>query len=480
MKELNIKIMDIDKKANFSEWYDEALKESEILDSRYNSKGMFIWLPYGFKIMRRIKEMWDKLFQDAGIQECYFPQLVPIEYAEQNKSWWDGFKEEGYLMVTGKNKEVQGIIRPTGEPAIYPMYKLWIRTFSDLPLRLYQTTSSFRYESKSTRPLIRDREITMWHEIHTAHATKEEAEKEVDLHIKLWDKLWDKLALPVWKVRKPQWECFAGAVGAIEYYTLFPSARVMETGSVNNLGQAYAKEFDIKFKDTDEKEHFVWQVCTGVGARLLAAIISIHGDRKGIIVPPEIAPTKCVIVPIMFKGKEQIILKKAKEIESMLKKENISVFIDSRDEIAAGRKFYEWEAKGIPLRIEIGPRDLEKNQITIVRRDSNEKVAINESKVIEKVRELLDNIQKSLLKEAEHELKKSIVDVITFHDIKKAIKNKKVARVFWCKSRDCYDIFGGIGDGIEGIGTDLDEKTNGKCIVCGKETKARLFIGKSY
>lgn len=472
--------MDIDKKTNFSEWYDEALKNGEILDARYNSKGMFVWLPYGFKIMRTIKEAWDKLFQDAGIQECYFPQLVPIEYAKQNESWWEGFKEEGYSLVTGKDKDVQGIIRPTGEPAIYPMYKLWIRTFSDLPLRMYQTSSSFRYESKSTRPLIRDREITIWHEIHTAHATKEEAEKEAELHMKLWGELWDKLALPIWKVRKPQWECFAGAVGAVEYYTLFPSGRVMETGSVNNLGQAYAKKFDIKFKDADGKENYVWQICTGVGARLLAAAISIHGDNKGLIIPPEIAPTKCVIIPIMFKGKETVVLEKAKEIESALKNENISAFVDNRDEIAAGRKFYEWEAKGVPLRIEIGPRDLEKKQVVVVKRNDNKKIVVLEEEISKKVSELLNEIQKELKEAAKNELNKSIKETTKFEEITKILERKNVAKVFWCGDKECYDKFSKIGEGVEGIGSDLDEKTKGKCVVCGKETNTHLFVGKSY
>ncbi|PKM92380.1 MAG: proline--tRNA ligase, partial [Euryarchaeota archaeon HGW-Euryarchaeota-1] len=370
--------MDINKETNFQEWYVEILKKAEIVDARYNSKGMFVWLPYGFKIMRAIKEFWDKLFQDAGIQEYYFPEIVPLDYAQQNESWWQSFKDEGYKVVAGKN-EIQGVIRPTGEPAMYPMFKLWIRTYTDLPLRLYQTSSAFRYESKSTHPLIRDREITIWHEIHTAHATEKGAENEAELHMQLWEKLWGVLALPIWKVKKPQWECFAGAVGAIEYYTLLPSGRVMETGSINNLGQAYAKKFDIKFKDANGKEDFVWQICTGVGARLLAAVIGIHGDNKGLILPPEIAQIKCVIVPIIFKGKEKSVIEKANEIEALLNKGGIATKVDMRDEIAAGSKFYEWEAKGVPIRIEIGPRDLEKNQITIVKRNDNKKIVVSEN-----------------------------------------------------------------------------------------------------
>lgn len=472
--------MDIDKKANFSKWYDEALKNGEILDARYNSKGMFVWLPYGYKIMQTIKKSWDKLFQDAGIQEVYFPQLVPLEYAKQNDSWWEGFKDEGYLAIVGKDKEIQGLIRPTGEPAIYPMYKLWIRSYSDLPIRMYQTTSSFRYESKSTRPLIRDREITVWHEIHTAHATKEEAEKEVELHMKLWDILWDKLALPVWKVRKPQWECFAGAVGAIEYYTLFPSGRVMETGSVNNLGQAYAKKFNIKFKDVNGKEKYVWQVCTGVGARLLAAVIAIHGDNKGLVLPPEIAPIKCVIVPIFFKGKEKLILEKARKIEKVLKDENVDVVVDDRDEIAPGRKFYEWEAKGVPIRIEIGPRDLEKNQITAVKRNDNTKIAIPENEISKKIQEILKDIQNELKESAKKELKENIKESTNFEEIAKILEQKKVAKVFWCGNRECYDKIGELGENVEGFGSALEKKAKGKCVVCGKETNTQLFVGKSY
>jgi prolyl-tRNA synthetase len=465
-------------KENLSEWYNQLMLLADIVDDRYAVKGMAVWKPYGYKIMQNIKKRWDELFQNAGIQEVYFPLIVPIEYCEQNPSWWKGFKSEGFKVIAGTDNKIQGIIRPTGEPAIYPMYSMWVRSKNDLPIRFYETVNSYRYETKSTRPLIRTREISVWHEIHTAHATREEAEEEFKLHMKLWDELWKDLALPPFKVVKPIWECFPGAIGAVEYYSTTPTGRVMENGSVNNLGQAYAKKFNIKFKNEKGNEEYAWQICTGNGARLLGGLILVHGDNKGLIIPPKIAPIKVVIVPILFKGKERIVLEKAKELSREL--EGFDIYLDERKEKTAGEKFYEWEIKGVPLRIEIGPKDIEKNSFILVRRDTGKKEIILNKEAKKKVKETLEDIQNSLLKKATEMLNSQIKDAKTLEEVKSNLKSGKISRVFWCKDGSCYDKISETAEGLEGFGSEIEEKEEGNCIICNKKTKTKLYLARTY
>jgi len=466
------------KKEELSEWYSQVLFLADILDDRYDVKGMAVWKPYGYKAMMNLKAIWDKLFQEAGIEECYFPLIVPLEYCEQNESWWKGFQTEGYKVIAGSEQKVQGVIRPTGEPAMYPMYAKWIRSKSDLPIRFYETVNSYRYETKHTRPLIRTREITVWHEIHTAHATKEDAEKEFQLHMKLWDQMWNDMALPILKVKKPQWECFPGAVGAVEYYSTTQTGRVMENGSVNNLGQAYAKKFNIKFKDENEQDQYVWQLCTGNGARLLGGAFLVHGDDKGLIMPPKIAPIKAVIVPIIFKGKEEIVTKKSEELFKKLKKYH-EIKLDDRDK-TPGEKYYEWEIKGVPVRIEIGPKDIEKDQVVLVRRDTGKKTFVKNSEVKEELSKLLEEIQENLLQKATNMLNEQLTYTESLEEIKTNLNNNKISVVHWCNNEKCYDEISKVEEGIEGFGTDLKEDEEGKCVVCGKITKTKLYVSKTY
>ena len=465
------------RKSDFSLWYQQILQAAEIIDKRYDVKGCFVWLPYGYRIMMNIKKDWDILFQDAGIKEMYFPLLVPKSYAQINDSWFEGFKKEAFWVTDFESKKAEYILRPTGEPAMYPMFKLWIRSTSDLPLRIYETVSSFRYETKHTRPIIRDREITVWHEIHTAHSTKEEAEEEARLHIKLWDKIWEKIAIVPLKVNKPKWECFPGAIGAVEYYNIMPTGKAMENGSINNLGQAYSKKFDIKFKDND-KEEFVWMICTGNGARYLAAIIGVHGDDKGLIIPPEVAPIQVIIIPIYKKDNKNLVMKKTKELYEKIKKENIRVEIDLK-EGSVGSKFYDWELKGVPLRIEIGERDIKNKSSILVRRDTSKKEMVNNTKLIKRIKESLKDVQNSLLKNSEKIIKEKLINIDRFDDIKKELNNGKIPKVSWCGSGECWDKIKSIEEGIELFGTDLN-KSKGKCIVCNKDSDEVGYISNTY
>lgn len=467
------------KKNDLPNWYSQVVFAAGIIDDRFDVKGEAVWKPYGYKIMMQLKALWDKLFQDAGIEEMYFPLIVPLHYAEQNKSWWQGFRDEGYKVIAGSKNEIQGILRPTGEPAMYPMFALWIRGHKDLPLRIYETVNSYRHETKQTKPLIRTREITVWHEIHTCHATKEEAEQEMQLHMEFYDTLFEACALPPFKVQKPQWECFPGAVGAVEYYTTTQDARVMENGSVNNLGQAYAKQFNITFMDEQGKEQYAWQVCTGNGARLLGGLIVVHGDDRGLVLPPKIAPIHVVIIPIVIKGKEKEVLTEARKVYEHLRKAGIAVKLDERNE-TPGSKFYEYEIKGIPLRIELGPKEVAKKSVVVVRRDTLEKQQIALQHLAKEIPMLLEAIQKNLLRKATAQLTSQLQDATTVEDLQRHAAQKKISKVFWCGHTACYDKLGNVAEGLEGFGTALDNSKKGYCLVCKQPTTTLLYVAKTY
>jgi len=466
-------------KEDYSSWYNDVLSAAGILDFSYDLKGMFVWLPYGFKLMDSLIKKWDELFEKNGIQRAYFPQIVPISYCQINESWWEKFKEEGYKVIAGADDKVQGALRPTGEPAIYPMYSKWVRSKNDLPIKMYETVSSFRYETKQTRPLIRDREITNWFEIHTVHATKGEADAELNNHVKIMTYLYEEmLALPAFRVNKPIWDCFPGSVGAYEFYSLMPDGKVMENGSANNLGQAYAKKFDIKYKNDAGADEYAWMLCTGNGARFLAAAMSEFGDEKGLILPPRIAPIQVIIIPIVFKGKEKLVYDEVDRIKEELAKQKIRFEVDSR-EISPGRKYYDWEVKGVPVRIEVGPRDVEKKEYPLSVRFGNEKTGIKFSE-LKNVSKIIDDTHYKMLKASSKRLNESIVFSNSSKEVVNSVESKKIAKMYWCGDKKCYDKIVALGEGYEGFGTSTDSKGTGKCLNCSKTAHEELFIAKSY
>lgn len=467
----------VSKTEDFPVWYNRIIQLADLIEKRYNVAGMFVWKPYGFKIMDNIKKLWDTLFEESGIEETYFPLIVPLEYAQMNRSWFDGFEEEVFWVKGRGEGEPTHILRPTGEPAMYPIFAMWIRSYKDLPLRIYETVSSFRYETKHTRPLIRDREITFWYEIHTAHTTKEESEAELKEHIRINELIWQALAIPSIKVEKPQWEVFPGAVGAIEYYNIMPNGRMLENGSCNNLGQAYAKKFEVTFVDENNQDQYVWQTCTGNGARYLVAAIALHGDDKGLILPPRIAPIQVVIIPI-FKNKLEDVLPTCEEIAAKLRKENISVKIDTDDK-TPGEKFYIWEIKGVPLRLEIGPKEVAEKFATAVRRDASKRQKVEMKDIALKVGVLLEQVQNNLYLKVQKFYDDITIETDKFTEMKEKINEGKVAIVYWCRSEECADEIGRL-EGVEIVGIIPEEPSRGDCIICGKPTGEKTYIARTY
>lgn len=412
---------------NFSEWYHNILETAGIYDLRYPLKGCGVYLPYGFKIRKYTFEIISNLLDENNHDEALFPMLIPEDLLAKEGEHIKGFEEEVYWVTHGGTTplDVKLALRPTSETPIYHMMKLWIKVHSDLPIKLYQIVNSFRYETKHTRPLIRLREIMTFKEAHTAHSTEEEAEQQVNLAIKLYTEFFNSVGIPTIISKRPEWDKFPGANYTVAFDTIFPDGKTMQIGTVHNLGQHFAKTFDLEFETPEGNKDFVYQTCYGISDRVIASIIALHGDEKGLILPPNIAPNQIVIIPLLFKGKEEIALNKSNEIYNLIKN-NYRVKLDIRD-IRPGKKFNDWELKGVPIRIELGPRDIESNKITIYRRDTGEKYQIEEDNLLNELNKLINEISSNMLKKAEEKINSyiTIVENENINEIKEILENKK-------------------------------------------------------
>ncbi len=460
--------------SDFIKWYNSLLELAEITDRSYPVKGTFVWMPYGLRIMKNIVAILDKTFQEHGIEETQFPLFVPMEFAKQNDKWFEGFKEEAFYTA---DKEL--LLRPTGEPAMYPIFKLWIKK-GKMPIKIYETISSYRNESKTTHTLIRDREITYWHEIHTVHKTRDESLREAESHKAIYNSFWkDVLNIPPIAVSKPKYEIFAGADSAYEFYTILPDGRLLENGSINNLGQAYAKKFELYIDNNGAKE-YVWQVCTGNGARFIAAVISIHGDEKGLVAPPRIAPLHAVIIPVFNSDTESRIKKDAQELVEKLRAAGLTARVDD-SEASTGEKFNIWELKGVPLRVEIGMKELEGGFYTLFRRDTCKKEKVEKTKLIEVAKRLLQvEMPEKLMEKAMAKYNSRIKYVSGIKESESWISEGGVAKANWCEDEKCFDRISEIAPSVEAIGTLTDEEKEGTCIVCGEKTRKLTLFGRTY
>ncbi|AEH06159.1 proline--tRNA ligase [Methanothermococcus okinawensis] len=386
---------------NFSEWYGNILERAEIYDLRYPIKGCGVYLPYGFKIRKYAFEIIRNMLDETGHDEALFPMLIPEDLLAKEGEHIKGFEDEVYWVTHGGKTplDVKLALRPTSETPIYYMMKLWIKVHTDLPIKVYQVVNTFRYETKHTRPLIRLREIMTFKEAHTAHATKEDAENQVKEAINIYKNFFDELGIPTIISKRPEWDKFPGAEYTMAFDTIFPDGKTMQIGTVHNLGQNFAKTFELEFETADGGKDYAYQTCYGISDRVIASIIALHGDEKGLILPPNVAPIQIVIIPLLFKGKEEIAMNKAEEVYNTLKEKGFRVKLDDRD-IRPGRKFNDWELKGAPIRIELGPRDIENKKITLFRRDTGEKFQINEDDLLDGINNTMNSIMKTIKEKA--------------------------------------------------------------------------------
>ncbi|MET1102038.1 MAG: proline--tRNA ligase [Pyrodictiaceae archaeon] len=471
----------------YSKWFDWVLEQAEIYDyGRYPVKGMGVWLPYGFQIRKRVIELIRSVLDPYGHEEVLFPLLIPETLLRKESEHIRGFEAEVYWVTHGGREEldVKLALRPTSETSISYMESFWIKSYRDLPKKYYQIVSIFRYETKATRPLIRLREVTTFKEAHTVHDSFEDADRQVGEAIELYKKIFDRLGIPYVISRRPEWDKFAGAVYTIAFDTILPDGRVLQIGTVHHLGQNFTIPFEVRIQLRDESLDYAWQTSYGISDRIVATIISIHGDDHGAVIPPEVAPIQVVIVPIPVPEKEREAHRKyVSEVEEELKKDGIRVKVDWREDVRPGRKFYEWEAKGVPIRLEIGSKELEEDTIVVVRRDTLEKKTVSRSELKNYVRSLLDKeIMDNLSRRAYEWLKARIRRVESLEEAKRILQEERgIVEVPWCGREECGLRMEEITEaGALGTPVDTREKPNAKCPVCGRPAVAWMRLAKKY
>jgi prolyl-tRNA synthetase len=479
-KEIGITVK---KEIDFSEWYTQVVLKSEMVDYT-NAKGFMVLRPHGYAIWEKIKSYIDLKIKATGHKNAYFPTLIPENLLRKEGEHFDGFVPEVFWVTHAGNRKVGERLglRPTSETIAYDSYSKWIRSWRDLPLLLNFWNSVMRAEIKSTKPFIRTSEF-LWQEGHTAHDAKEEAEKEVTDILDMYRRLIEEeLAIPVLVGLKSEKEKFVGALYTTAIEAIMPDGLSLQMGTSHNLGQNFSKPFEIKFIGKDKQVHFVWQTSWGVSWRLIGAIIMVHGDNKGLVLPPKIAPIQVVIIPIYYKKEDiESVKNKVRDLETLLNNTQIDVHLDNRDQYTPGWKFHDWELKGVPLRIEIGPRDIAKGEITLVRRDTSERYSVSFDEAIDQIRLLLSEIQKNLYNRAKHLLNKNTISIKNYTEFKNVIRNQGgFLKSYCCLEVKCEDhVKESTGADIRIIPFQTGDVL-GKCLVCGKETHKIAYFAKSY
>lgn len=469
------------KEKNFSQWYVDVVRKAELAD--YTTiKGCMVIRPYGYGLWENMQAGLDRRIKETGHKNAYFPLFIPESLLKKEAEHVEGFAPEVAWVTHGGSQKLEErlAVRPTSEAIICSLYSKWIKSWRDLPILINQWANIVRWE-KVTRLFLRTTEF-LWQEGHTAHKTEQEAEEETlkILNQVYRDYIEKDLAIPVIVGRKTEKEKFAGALHTYTLEALMADGKVLQVGTSHNLGQNFAKAFNIKFLDEDQKEKYVWQTSWGTTTRLVGALVMVHGDERGLKLPPKVAPVQVIIVPIMFDKTKKEVLEKAESIRTVLKKD-FRVETDSRDGYTPGWKFNEWEMRGVPLRLEIGPKDMAQGQVMLARRDTGKKTAVKEENLVETVRKLLDSIQENLFTRAKKFLKENISETSNYNEFKKIIeKQRGLIKTYWCGSKDCEDkIKEETKASIRCIPFEQEE-ASGKCIYCGKKSSTLVYFARAY
>ncbi|HYA77707.1 MAG TPA: proline--tRNA ligase [Verrucomicrobiae bacterium] len=473
----------VKKNQDFSEWYVEVVLKAGLADYA-PVKGCMIIREDAYAVWEKIQEILNKKIKATGHKNVYFPMFIPESLLTKEAEHFAGFTPEVAWITQGGDTllEEKLAVRPTSETIIYATFSKWIRSWRDLPVKINQWCNIVRWETKATRLFLRTREF-LWQEGHTAHATCEEAEAEVMYALNEYrDIMENYLAIPVLVGTKSDSEKFAGALYTTALEAIMPDGKALQMGTSHNLGQNFGKVFDIKFIGEDKLDHYIWQTSWGITTRLIGAMVMVHGDDKGLIIPPKVAPIQVVIVPIPYRGAEPAaIVAKAKEIAETLKAKGLSVVLDDREEYTPGWKFNQWELKGVPVRIEIGPRDLKQEQVVMVRRDIGQKAAVKEKDIPAAVEKLLQEIQDNLFAKAKAMLEEKTSTVQSYTEFKKVICDKGgFVKAAWCGSADCEAKIKDETGATIRVRPFQREEPSTNCVYCGQTAKETVYFAKSY
>jgi prolyl-tRNA synthetase len=468
---------------DFSAWYIDTVLKSELAD--YTAvRGSMVIRPYGYAIWERIQAHVDRELKATGHQNAYFPLFIPLSFIQKEAEHIEGFAPQLAVVTHGGGEELTEplVVRPTSETIIYDMLSKWIESYRDLPVLLNQWANVVRWEIR-TRPFLRTAEF-LWQEGHTAHATFDEADAEARLILDLYVKfIEEELAIPVLQGRKTESEKFAGALYTYTMEALMGDAKALQMGTSHNLGQNFSKAFDVTFLDRDGTRDFPWSTSWAVTTRLVGAIVMVHGDDKGLRLPPRIAPIQVVIVPIWRKEEDRNKIEPyVTQVQHELLEANIRVKVDWRDQVTPGFKFNDWEMRGVPLRIEIGPRDVDSAQAVFVRRDSRDKRSVQREAISSTALASLDSIQQSLFEQAARFLEEHTATVVSWDELARLLEDRGgFVWIDWCDSQACTQKLAMEKATVRAIPLVEAEATPvGPCICCGEPAQFRCVVARSY
>jgi len=471
----------VSKKEDFSEWYTQVVLKAKLADYA-PVKGLIVLRPDGYSIWESLKSTFDRKFLQNGIRNGFLPVLIPESLLGKEKKHFAGFNPEVFWVTHSGENEVGDrlALRPTSETLAYTLYSKWIKSWRDLPLKINFWNTALRAEIKATKPFLRTSEF-LWQEGHTVHATEAEAKEEVLKILEIYkNTVEEELAIPVITGKKSEKEKFVGAVYTTTMESIMPDGKALQMGTSHFLGQNFSKPFDVKFADKDNIEHFAWQTSWGVSWRLIGAMIMVHGDDQGLVLPPKVAPTQIVIVPIYNNDEDKKrILDKAGEIKQDLESKQIRTHIDDRKEMSPGFKFNDWEMKGVPLRIEIGPKDMDKQKIIIAKRYNKEKTNLGFDE-INKIEEILEEIQSKMLEKAIEQAKLKSIDITDYNEFKEKISVGGFFNAPWCGNQECEEKI------KEETGADIrvipfEKKDSSKnCIYCNEKSISIPIFARGY
>ncbi|MGD9488477.1 MAG: proline--tRNA ligase [Calditrichaceae bacterium] len=469
------------REVDYSRWYTDVVLQAKLAD--YSPvKGAMVIRPNGYAIWEMIQSNLDKMFKDSGHVNAYFPLLIPESFMKKEAEHVEGFAPECAVVTHGGGQELEEklYIRPTSETMIWSMYKKWIMSYRDLPILINQWANVMRWELR-TRLFLRTSEF-LWQEGHTAHETYDEAEEESLKLLEIYRTFSEEfLAIPVIPGKKSDSEKFAGALHTYCIEAMMQDRKALQAGTSHHLGQNFAKAFDVQFQDREGKLNYVWATSWGVSTRLIGALIMTHSDDRGVVIPPRVAQRPVVIVPI-WRGDDQkkVVLDYADSVYKELKTQH-NVIFDDRDQYKPGYKFADWELQGIPIRLEIGPKDVEKNQMVMVRRDTLEKKNVNRDGILERVTSELELMQKELLERARNFQNENTFEIDNYDRFKDVIaKDGGFIKSHWCGSPECEaKVKDDTKATLRCIPFD-QQKESGKCIICGKDSEGRVIFAKAY